>query len=163
MILNLNNKKKIIEEISNIFNKSLSLVIADINTITVKQITILRKLCRESNVYIKVVKNRLIKKIIENTVFKCLQNLFVGSNIIGFSLKDPKSAAIVFENFSKENKNFKIKVAFFEDRIIPASSINLLSKLPTYNQIVSKLMFIMKQAYIGKLINILVLLLKKNK
>ncbi|MFI4819153.1 MAG: 50S ribosomal protein L10 [Enterobacterales bacterium] len=155
MILKLKNKKNIVKEIIEKSKKAISIVIAQYSGVTSNQMNELRKLCIKKNVYIKVIKNTLMKKIIRKTTFKCLENIFLGQNIIALSNDNPGDAARLFKKFSKKNSFLKIRNASFEGKKIELSQISFLSDMPTYLESISMLIFIIKELCILKLIRIL--------
>ncbi|QJC29168.1 50S ribosomal protein L10 [Enterobacteriaceae endosymbiont of Plateumaris rustica] len=164
MPLNLTQKKMIVAKLSKINQKALSIVIANACGINVNNITKLRKNSRENHVFVGVIKNKLLKLIIKNSNFECLQNQLHGPILIGYSLKHPGSAARLFKEFAKNNTNFKIKVASFEGKLINAQDIDKLATLPTYKESLSLMLYTIKEAAVGKLIKILIAIknIKKN-
>ncbi|MCW5197393.1 50S ribosomal protein L10 [Buchnera aphidicola] len=155
MSVNLQKKKTIIQKIKKISKKSLSAVVANSTQINVNQINILRKQARQNGVKINVVKNTLLKRAIENTPFQCLQKTLKNFTLIAHSIEHPGSAAKLLYLFSKENKTFKIKGASFEGKFIDPKNIEKLASIPTYKESIQKLIFILKEAAIGKFIRIL--------
>ncbi|MFI4847431.1 MAG: 50S ribosomal protein L10 [Candidatus Makana argininalis] len=155
MILKIKNKKNFVKEIIEKSKKSISIVIAQYNGVKSNKMNELRKLCIKKNIYIKVIKNTLMKKIIKKTSFKCLKNTLIGQNIIALSNENPGDAARIFIEFSKENSSFKIKNASFEGKKIISSQINILSEIPTYLESISMLIFIIKESCVLKLIKYL--------
>lgn len=155
MSANLQKKKIIIEKIKKISKKSLSAVVAHSNKINVNQINILRKKARKNGVKINVVKNTLLKKAIQNTPFQCLEKTLQKFTLIAHSIENPGSAAKLLYEFSKENKTFTIKGAAFDGKFINSNNIEKLALIPTYKESIQKLIFILKEITIVKLIRTL--------
>jgi len=163
MVLNLHGKKKIVTEMNKLAKNSLSIVIADFCGVVSDQMTYLRKLCRDSDVRIHVIRNTLMYRIVQGTDFECLKNSFVGPNLVAFSITNVGTAARLFKNFSKNNINFKIKMAAFNSEIIQESQIDYLVNLPTYKEAIANFISVIKFSSIGKLLRILsVLCNQKN-
>ncbi|WP_331828598.1 50S ribosomal protein L10 [Candidatus Blochmannia sp. SNP] len=158
MVLNLQKKEEIVCKIHETAKKSLSAVVASLDGITVNEVTKLRKEARDLGVYIHVVRNTLMRKIVEHTPLSCLQDILIGQNIIAFSMCQPRDSARIFVKFNKNHKHFKIKGAAFEGKFIPALKINLLSDLPNHEEAISRLMTIMKTSSIENLIRVLYVL-----
>ncbi|XBC42850.1 MAG: 50S ribosomal protein L10 [Buchnera aphidicola (Kaburagia rhusicola ensigallis)] len=156
MVLNFPKKKEIVSKIHNITKKALSIVIADSRNIKVNNITELRVLARKVGVTLGVFKNTLVNLGIKNTQFECLKELLIGPVLIGYSIDHPRSAARLFREFSINNTNFKILGAVFKGKILPSCNIGELADIPTYKEVISRLMIVMKTTAIGKLIQILV-------
>ncbi|AFP85628.1 ribosomal protein L10 [secondary endosymbiont of Heteropsylla cubana] len=155
MALNLQDKQAIVAEVNKAARSALSAVVADSRGVTVNQITQLRKAGREAGVYMRVVRNTLLRRIVDDTPFECLKNSFTGPNLIAFSNEHPGAAARLFKAFSKENNNFTIKTAAFEGKIISASLIDSLATLPTYKEAIAYLMSTITTVYAGKLVRTL--------
>ncbi|XBC41299.1 MAG: 50S ribosomal protein L10 [Buchnera aphidicola (Nurudea yanoniella)] len=162
MVLNFQKKKEIVKKINNITKQALSIVIADSRNVKVNTITELRKLARKIGIKLGVFKNNLIKLGIKDTKFENLKKLLVGPVLIGYSIDHPRSAAKLFKEFSIKNNDFKIIGAVFEDKILSASNINILSDIPTYDETIYRLMILLKEAAVGKLMRAL-LSIKKIK
>ncbi|URJ29853.1 50S ribosomal protein L10 [Blochmannia endosymbiont of Camponotus sp.] len=158
MVLSLQKKEAIVCKIHETAKKSLSAVVASLDGVTVNEVTNLRKEARDLAVCVHVVRNTLMRKVIKNTSFSCLQDILTGQNIIAFSVHQPRDSARVFVKFNKSHKHFKIKGAAFEGKFIPALKINLLSDLPNHEEAISRLMTIMKTSSTGNLIRVLYVL-----
>ncbi|XRX42589.1 MAG: 50S ribosomal protein L10 [Buchnera aphidicola (Eriosoma harunire)] len=155
MALNLQEKKTIVDKIHKLNNISLSAIIADARGIKSNHITELRKNSKKIGVEIKLVPNNLLRLSIQNTHFECLKQSLSGPLLIGYSLKHPGSAARLFQNFSKEHQQFKITSAVFEKKLLLDIQINQLAEMPTYKEAITRLLFIIKDVSIGKIIRVL--------
>ncbi|NHB93542.1 50S ribosomal protein L10 [Photorhabdus cinerea] len=155
MALNLQDKQAIVAEVSEVAKGALSAVVADSRGVTVGKMTELRKAGREAGVYIRVVRNTLIRRAVEGTEYECLKEAFIGPTLIAFSNEHPGAAARLFKEFAKANPAFEIKAAAFEGEFIPAANIDRLATLPTYEEAIARLMSTMKEAVAGKLVRTL--------
>ena len=143
MAIGLEDKKQIVSEVNEAANSALAAVLADYRGVTVSDMTELRKTARENNVYLRVVRNTLLKRAVEDTDFECIKEVLVGPTILAFSQEDPGAAARVLKDFAKENNDFEIKALSIGGKLLDASDIDVLAKLPTYDQAVSMLMSVM--------------------
>ena len=148
MAINLDDKKAIVAEVQEAANGAHSIVIADARGVKVEAITVLRKQARENGVWMKVVRNTLARRAVEGTEFECVNDTFVGPTLVAFSNEHPGAAARLFSDFAKANENFELKAAAFEGNVV---DVNMLAKLPTYDEAISRLMSVMKEASAGKL------------
>lgn len=146
MALNLDDKKAVVAEVSEVARKAYSAVAAEYSGLTVGQLTTLRKKARESGVYLRVVKNTLARKAVEGTEFECLRDGLVGPLILAFSMEDPGAAARVISAFAKEKENEKmvVKLVAFGGKLFGASELDRLASMPTRDQALSILMGTMK-------------------
>lgn len=158
MALNLQDKQAIVAEVNEVAKGALSAVIADSRGVTVDKMTELRKAGREVGVYMRVVRNTLMRRVVEGTPFECLKDTFVGPTLIAFSSEHPGAAARLFKEFAKVNAEFEVKAAAFEGELIPAAQIDRLATLSTYDEAIAHLMATMKEAAAGKLVRTLAVL-----
>ena len=149
MAIKLEDKKAIVAEVQEAANGALSAVVADARGVTVGKITALRKQAREAGVWMKVVRNTLVRRAVSGTEFECLSDAFVGPTLIAFSKEHPGAAARIFKDFAKENQKFELKGAAFNGTKV---SIDVLASLPTRNEAIARLMSTMKEAAAGKLV-----------
>ena len=143
MAIGLEDKKQIVSEVNEAANSALSAVLADYRGVTVSDMTELRKNARENKVYLRVVRNTLLKRAVEDTDFECISEVLVGPTILAFSQEDPGAAARVLKDFAKEHDDFEIKALSIGGKLLDASDIDVLAKLPTYDQAISILMSVM--------------------
>ena len=143
MAIGLEDKKQIVSEVNEAANSALSAVLADYRGVTVGDMTELRKTARENKVFLRVVRNTLLKRAVEDTDFECIKEVLVGPTILAFSQEDPGAAARVLKDFAKENDDFEIKALSIGGKLLDAGDIDVLAKMPTYDQAVSMLMSVM--------------------
>lgn len=144
MALNREQKEAIVTEVAEVAANAYSAVAAEYSGITVDQMTGLREKARESGVYIRVVKNTLARRAVQGTEFECLAESLTGPLVLAFSQEDPGSAARVIKDFGKENDKLVIRNLAVGGELLEASQIDVLAKLPTYDQAISMLMALMK-------------------
>lgn len=155
MALNLQDKQAIVAEVNEVAKGALSAVIADSCGVSVNKMTELRKAGRKAGVYIRVVRNSLMRRVVDGTPFECLKDTFIGPTLIALSSEHPGAGARLFKEFAKANAAFEVKAAAFEGELIPAAQIDRLATLPTYDEVIVRLMTTMKEAAAGKLVRTL--------
>jgi large subunit ribosomal protein L10 len=141
--IRLEDKQQIVSEVNQAASSALSAVLADYRGVTVEDMTALRKNARANKVYLRVVRNTLLKRAVADTEFECIQEALVGPTILAFSQEDPGAAARVLKDFAKENDDFEIKALSVGGQLMDASQIDVLAKLPTVDQARSMLMSVM--------------------
>lgn len=154
MVLKLDDKKTIVNEVAAVASQALSLVAAEYSGLTVAQMTNLRKTARESGVYMRVVRNTLARRALEGTPFACMDEKLVGPLILAFSQEDPGAAARLIRDFSKTSDKLKVKALAIDNNLLPAESLDKLANLPTRNEAIAQLMSVI-QAPITKLVRTL--------
>ena len=143
MAIGLEDKKLIVSEVNQAAASAMSAVLADYRGVNVDELTALRKTARENKVYLRVVRNTLLKLAVEDTEFACIQEVLVGPTLLALSQEDPGAAARVLKDFAKENKEFEIKALSVGGKLLEANQIDVLAKLPTLDQARSMLMSVM--------------------
>jgi large subunit ribosomal protein L10 len=144
MALNREQKEAVVAEVAEIANKAYSAIAAEYSGITVEEITALRVKARDSQVYLRVIKNNLAKRAVVGTDFECMAEGFTGPLITAFSMEDPGSAARVINDFAKENSKMVVRMVSINGELLDASEISKLAKMPTYDEAISLLMAVMK-------------------
>lgn len=155
MTLKLEDKKAIVAEVGEIANKAVAVVAVEYRGLTVEQMTRLRVRARKAGVYLRIVRNTLARRAVENTAFVCLQEALVGPLLLAFSLNEPSAAARLMKDFAKEYEKLVVKALAFEGMLFNAKDLDKLASLPTRDEALSLLMSVM-QAPITKLVRTLV-------
>jgi large subunit ribosomal protein L10 len=148
--LRLEQKQEIVAEVNNAATSALSAVLADYRGLTVAEMTELRVKARETGVYLRVVRNTLVKRAVEGTDFECLNDALVGPTLLAFSTEDPGAAARLLKDYAKDFEELDIKALSIGGALLPADQIDRVAKLPTLDEARSMLMSVM-QAPILKL------------
>jgi large subunit ribosomal protein L10 len=144
MALTLEEKKAVVAEVSEVAKGAFSAVAAEYCGLTVEELTNLRIKAREDNVYLRVVKNTLARRALEDTDFACMSDRLTGPLILAFSREDPGAAARVAKDFAKEHNKFEVTMLSVGGELLEPSEIDRLARLPTRDQAISLLMAVMK-------------------
>jgi len=141
--LNLDQKKAVVAEVAEVAANAHSAIAAEYIGLTVEDMTTLRVKARESDVYLRVVKNTLARRAFEGTDFECMSDGMVGPMVLAFSQEDPGSAARVISDFAKENDKLVTKLVSIGGELLEAGDIKRLASMPTKDQAISMLMSVM--------------------
>lgn len=144
MALNLEGKKAVVAEVAEIASTAFSAIAAEYRGLTVSEMTALRVAAREQNVYLRVVRNTLARRAVEGSDFACMQEGMIGPLVFGFSMEDPGAVARVMADFAKDNKNLEVKMISLGGKLLPASDLDRLAKMPTKDQAISMFMGTLK-------------------
>lgn len=142
MSLNLAEKQAVVTEVAKVAASAHSAIAAEYRGLSVAQLTTLRVKARETGVYLRVVKNSLARRAVQDTEFECLRPSLVGPLILAFSQQDPGAAARIFKEFLKEKANDKliVKALAVGGQAYPAQELERLASLPTRDEAISLLM-----------------------
>ena len=140
MGLSLEAKKAIVEEVNSVAAAAPSAIAAEYIGLTVTELTELRNAAREAGVYLKVVRNTLARRALENTQFECMRDNLVGPLLLVFSNDEPGSAAKVVRNFAKSNEKLEVKLISLDGNLLEPSEITKLANLPSLDEARSMLL-----------------------
>lgn len=154
MSLNLDQKKAVVAEVSEVAACALSAIGAEYRGLKVDDMTRLRREARKNGVYLRVVRNTLARRAVAGTDLECMADSLVGPLVLAFSREDPGAAARVLADFAKTNDKLVIKVVAVKGQLLTAADVSRLATLPTKNQAISLLMSVMK-APVEKLVRTL--------
>ncbi|MCK9381322.1 MAG: 50S ribosomal protein L10 [Sulfuritalea sp.] len=139
MSLNLDDKKTVVAEVSAEVANAQSIIVAEYRGLGVVDLTALRANARKSGVYLRVVKNTLVRRAITGTPFEGLSAQLVGPLIYGIS-KDPVAAAKLLNDFAKGNEKLTIKVGAMPNYVMDVARVKALATMPSREELLSKLL-----------------------
>lgn len=139
MSLNLEEKKAVVAEVAAEVAAAQTVVVAEYRGITVENMTHLRAHARKEGVYLRVLKNTLVRRAVADTPFAGIADQLVGPLAYGIS-KDPVSAAKVMHEFAKANDKFVIKAGAMPNFIMSAKDVGNLASMPSREELLSKLL-----------------------
>jgi len=141
--LNLEAKKAIVEEVAEVAGNSPSAVAAEYSGLSVSDMTDLRQSARDAGIYLRVVRNTLARRALEDTSFDCMREGLTGQLILAFSKDEPGAAAKVVRDFAKKNDKLVVKLVVLGGKLLQPSDIDALASLPSKEQAINMLMGMM--------------------
>lgn len=153
MGLNLDDKKAVVAEVSAELANAQAVIVAEYRGLEVGQITQLRAKARESGVYLRVLKNTLVRRAVEGTPFAGLTEQLVGPLIYGISA-DPVAPAKVLQEFSKANDKLVVKGGAMANYVMDANGVKALASMPSREELLATLLGTM-QAPVAKFVQTL--------
>ena len=160
MGLNLNDKKAVVAEVSAQVANAQTIAIAEYRGIEVGHLTVLRKKARESGVYLRVLKNTLVRRAVAGTQFAGLADQMVGPLIYSISA-DPVAAAKVLNDFAKTNDKLVLKAGSYAGETLDKAGVQALASIPSREELLSKLLYVM-QAPVAGFVRAIVALAKQR-
>ncbi len=135
-------KKEQVDRLSADLKDVSSVVVSTYTRLTVSQDYELRKALRNAGAKYRVVKNTLAERAAKGTkVEPALKNL-AGVNSIAYTTGDPVAMAKALTKYSKDTPEFTFKVGVVEGRVISIKEIEALASLPSKEELMSKLLFL---------------------
>jgi len=95
MALNRAQKETIVAEVAKVAATAYSAIAAEYRGLTVGEMTQLRVEARKAGVYLRVVKNTLARRAIEDTEFACMQEGLIGPVVLAFSRRKIQGQQLV--------------------------------------------------------------------
>ena len=144
MALKIGEKKVVVQEIAEIASTAQSAVAAEYRGLTVQQLSSLRSNARELGVYVRVIKNNLVKIAIKDTSLECMDSSLKGPLIFAFSKDELGAAAKLVNDFKKDNDLLKPVAMAVNGELIDVEKLSQIAALPNRDQAISMLMAVMK-------------------
>ncbi len=132
-------KKPIVQEISEKIDGAASVVLVDHRGLTVEQDTQLRKQLREAGVQYKVYKNTMMRFAFKGTDFEQLDKYLEGPSACAISKDDATAPARVLCEFAKTAPNLEIKGGVVEGTAYDAAGIGAISQIPSRDVLLGRL------------------------
>lgn len=148
MGLNLDEKKAVVAEVSAQVATAQTIVVAEYNGIEVGQLTKLRAQARKSGVYLRVLKNTLVRRAVAGSPFEGLAAHMSGPLIYGIS-QDPVAAAKVLSDFAKTNDKMILKAGCYAGKVMDKAGVQALAAIPSREELLAKLLGVMKAPVSG--------------
>lgn len=139
MALNREEKAAVIEEVSAQVAQASSIVLAEYRGLTVEKITQLRKQARESGVYLRVLKNTLVRRAVQGTQYEALADSMVGPLMYGISA-DPVAPAKLIASFAKANEQLVVKGGAMPNVVMDVAGVKALATMPSREELLAKLL-----------------------
>ena len=133
-------KAKQVEELAEIFSEARAVVLNDFTGLNVEKISELRRLCEKNGVEFRVVKNTLAKRSIKGTPAEELEQYFDGPTALAISRESENLSAKILVKFAEEHELPRLKAGVVEGKVIDAKDVLALAKLPSKEELMSKLL-----------------------
>jgi large subunit ribosomal protein L10 len=142
MALSKDKKSEVIAEVNDLLASSKLTVLAKYQGTSVKSLQDLRRQSRDNGTQIKVVKNRLFKKVLaDNEKFKDIDsNTFTGQLLYAFNAQDEIAPAQSLANFAKTEPQVEFVGALTADgQLLGPDDVKALASLPSKDQLRAQL------------------------
>ena len=136
------DKQKDIEALRKDLEKSKNLFVTGYEKLRVDQDFELRKAVRGAGGKYRVIKNNLAEKASEGTAAEAVLKGLRGMTSMAYTTKDPVALAKALTTYAKANPTFTFKAGLVEGRVIDIKAINELANMPSKEEILAKLLFL---------------------
>lgn len=103
----------------------------------------LRKTVRSAGAKFRVVKNTLAERAAQGSPLEPALKELAGVTSIAYTKADPVALAKALSKYAKDNPEFSFKAGVVDGRVISIKEIEALATMPSREEIMSKLLFLM--------------------
>jgi large subunit ribosomal protein L10 len=120
-----------------------TVILTTFQGITVQDDTKLRRSVQAAGGNYKVVKNTIAERAANGTPAEKLLTNLKGTNSIAFTSTDPVALAKALTKIAKDVPAFQFRAGLVEGRVISIAEIQQLANLPSKEELISKIMFLL--------------------
>ena len=154
-------KNEVIEVLKGKFSQYNNFYITDTESLTVEQVSKLRRHCFDKQVEMKVAKNTLIRKALEGIDSEKYSGVYDSLHKVTALMfsENPKDPAVIISSFRKESNNEKpvLKAAFINgDVFVGDNQLKALTQIKSKNELIGEIIGLLQspiQRVIGALQN----------
>jgi len=136
-------KKEQSEKLRNQLANVSTVILSTFQGITVEQDTQLRRAVEAAGGHYEVVKNTVAERAAAGTPTEGLLKDLKGTNSIAYTATDPVSLAKILTKVAKDVPAFQFRAGWVEGRVISIQEIGQLALLPSKEELISKIMFLL--------------------
>ena len=140
---NKSEKKEKAEQLRSQLANVSTVILSTFQGITVEQDTQLRRAVEAAGGHYEVVKNTVAERAAAGTPTEGLLKDLKGTNSIAYTATDPVSLAKILTKVAKDVPAFQFRAGWVEGRVISIQEIGQLAQLPSKEELISKIMFLL--------------------
>jgi len=130
LAISIEKKHEIVAQYGEWINQSKALIMAEYIGMTMKDMDQLRARVREAGGEFHVVKNTLIKRILDEAGLNLNDEDFVNTTAIGFAFEDAPALAKAMTDYAKESGILKVKGGYLHKKRMTADAVISLANVP---------------------------------
>ena len=142
-------KEQSVTQLAELMQKMKAAVFADFTGLKVKHVTALRRQCRQAGLDYTVAKKTLLKIALAKAGIQGIDPKNIGGSFATVFSSDEITAAKILASFAKTNESLKIVGGILEQKLIDAHAVINLSKLPSREELLAKLVGSIKSPMSG--------------
>jgi len=147
--MNREEKASAISELGEGIGQATNAFVIAFKGITVPQVTELRRQVRDTDSTYVVVKNTLALIAVKDSPLTALKDQFSGPTAVAFNRTDAVALAKALTKFAKDVPSITFKGAMLNGQIVAADQIQAIANLPSREELISKLLFLMQSPIRG--------------
>ena len=115
-------------------------ILVDYRGLNVAEDTELRNKLREANVKYFVIKNKILKRAVDEIGLEGLDEVLHGPTALAVSADDAVAPAKVIADFAKTNDKHEIKGGFMDGAVMSLDEVKQLAATPNFETLIAKMM-----------------------
>lgn len=115
-------------------------ILVDYRGLNVAEDTELRNKLREANVKYFVIKNKILKRAVDEIGLEGLDEVLHGPTALAVSTEDAVAPAKVLSDFAKSNEKLEIKGGFMDGSVMSLDEVKKLASTPNFETLIAKVM-----------------------
>ncbi|MBN2768960.1 MAG: 50S ribosomal protein L10 [Campylobacterales bacterium] len=131
-------KQQLVAELTDGFKEADAIVVCDYKGMSVKDIESVRKMARETDAKVKIVKNTLAHIALANTEHEKLD--FVDMNMVIWGSDQIATCKIADKSADNFKEKFVIKSALLEGKVVDVATVSSMAKLPGREELLGMLL-----------------------
>lgn len=145
--MNRAQKEAFVTDLNEGIKTAQAFAVMSFSKLDVEKMTAFRLSLRKKDVYVKVVKNTLAKRVFDNTPYKEVAPHLQGPTLVAYSSGDPVVAAkAIWEWAAKEEVGLKVKGGAALGQVMTEAQLKALSKLPGKNELFVSFLWALKSS-----------------
>ena len=133
-------KNEIIADLKQTLSESQLAIVIDYKSLTVAEITDLRRRLRPKGSSCQVAKNTLMRIAVEgNETWQPMQELLTGTSAFLFVQEDIGGAIKAYQEFQKATKKTELRGGVMEGRVLREADVKALADLPSKEQLMAQI------------------------
>lgn len=133
-------KNEIIADLKKTLSESQLAIVIDYKTLTVAEITDLRRRLRPKGSSCQVAKNTLMGIAVQgNKTWEPMQELLTGTSAFLFVQEDIGGAIKAYQEFQKASKKTELRGGVMEGRVLKEADVKALADLPSKEQLMAQI------------------------
>lgn len=129
--MNVDEKRRVVEELAERIRGADSMIVADYRGLTVTQIAEVRGALREAGASFRVAKNTLARRAAEEAGQPLLADMLQGPTAIAFVADDPAAAAKKLSEVARSTRILTVRGAVLDGKALSADEVRQLGELPS--------------------------------
>lgn len=133
-------KKAQVAEAVELIKSTQTGILVDYRGLNVAEDTELRNKLREANVKYFVIKNKILKRAVDEIGLEGLDEVLHGPTALAVSTEDAVAPAKVLADFAKTNEKLEIKGGFMDGSVMSLDEVKKLAATPNFETLIATMM-----------------------